>query len=75
MASAPKSVSPHDRAKEYPGECLTVSSHKLFCIACREELTVKKSVVDLHCKSIKDARGKDRFALNEKRYNKIPTAV
>ena len=77
VASAPKSVSPHDRAKEYPGECLIVSGYKLLCIACREELSVKKSVVDLHCKSVKHARGKGRLASNEKRErdSKIPTAV
>ena len=75
VASAPKSVSPHDRVKEYPGECLTVSGHKLFCIACREELSVKKSVVDPHCKSVKHARGKDRLASNEKRERDIAKSL
>ena len=75
MASAPKSVSPHVRAKEYPGERWTVSGHKSFCIACKEELSIKKSVVDLHCKSVKHARGKDRLASNEKRERDIAKSL
>jgi hypothetical protein len=71
VASAPKFVSAYDRAKEYPGEQLTVSSSKLFCLACSEELTVKKSVVDLHCKSLKHTRGKERLASKEKRERDI----
>ena len=31
--------------KEFPNEFLTVSNSKLFCSACREPLSVKKSVV------------------------------
>ena len=46
-ASTPKSVSPHNRVKAYPEERLTVSNNKLFCTACREELSLKKSVLEL----------------------------
>ena len=45
-ASTPKSVPPHDRVKAYPEEQLTVSNNKLFCTACREELSLKKSVLE-----------------------------
>ena len=36
---APKSVAPRQRAREFPNESLTVSNGKLFCQACREELS------------------------------------
>ena len=38
-------ISPTVRIKEFPNEFLTVSNSKLFCSACREPLSVKKSVV------------------------------
>ncbi len=47
VTTDPKSISPLDRVKAYPGENFTVSN-KLFCSACREEVAVKKSVVELY---------------------------
>ena len=41
----PKNISPATRVKEFPDECLTVRSNKLFCSACREEVALKKSTV------------------------------
>ena len=40
----PKRISPFDRLREYQHENLTVSNRKLFCSACREELSTKISV-------------------------------
>ena len=48
VSSNPKSVSPAERVKEFKDEPFTVSSGKLFCLACREELGLKKSVIDRH---------------------------
>ena len=59
-ASHPKSVSPAN-------EPLEVNNKKLFCSGCREELSVKKSSVELHIKSLKHVRGKERLAVKEKR--------
>ena len=39
----PKSVSPSERMKQFPEENL---NKKLFCEACREPLSVKKSVIE-----------------------------
>ena len=64
-ASTPKSVSPHDRVKAYPEEQLTVSNNKLFCTACREELSLKKSVLEQHCTSLKHKKGKERLTSRE----------
>ena len=41
-------MSPADRVKEFPGECLEVKNGKLFCFACCEELSLKKSTVKSH---------------------------
>ncbi len=40
----PHSISPSQRASEYPSEHLVQSSGKLFCKACRETLAVKSIV-------------------------------
>ena len=40
-SSEPKTVSPHERVREFPDECLTVTGKgagKLFCNACHENL-------------------------------------
>ena len=40
---------------------------KLFYSGCREKLSVKKSVLELHLKSQKHQRGKERIHLKNKR--------
>ena len=70
-ATAPKSVSPLDRVKEYPEESLSVSNNKLFCSACREELSSKKSSLLNHFESNKHQMGKERLRLGEKRERDI----
>ena len=37
-ATEPKGVTPAQRVREFADEALTVSSGRLFCSACREEL-------------------------------------
>ena len=61
----PKSVSPAERVQTYQSESFIVSNKKLFCSACREELSVK-STKDLHIKSHKHQIGKERLAVKEK---------
>ena len=50
-SSDPKSVTPHQRVKKYANECLGVSNGKLFCLACREQLSLKCSVINNHVNS------------------------
>ena len=38
----PQHISAKASVKELPGECRSVMGGKLFCTACREELTLKK---------------------------------
>ena len=40
----PKNIRAIDRVREFKDEMLTVSSGKLFCSACREELSLKLSI-------------------------------
>lgn len=47
----PKSVTPSDRVKLYVHLGIHSTLKKLFCKACREPLSLKKSVIDNHCKA------------------------
>ena len=49
----PKSVSARERVMEFKTEPLTISCGKLFCSACREPVSLKKSIIKLHVKSQK----------------------
>ena len=48
--SNPKGIKPQQRVKEYLTEPFIVSSSKLFCHGCREELSPKKSSISYHIK-------------------------
>ena len=37
--SEPKGIKPEERVRKYPNDCLGMSNSKLFCLACREELS------------------------------------
>ena len=53
-ANEPKSVTPRQRVSEHPGEWLTVSNKRLFCKACREELSLVSSVINNHLNRLQD---------------------
>ena len=61
----PKGISAVQRARELSKEMDTVSAGKLFCTACREELSLKLSIIKNHVKSTKHAQRKNQ--LTEKR--------
>ena len=72
----PKSVSPTSRVKEFPGECLSVRSGKLFCDACREELALKKSTIKNHIESgDKHKRAKEKLSRKEARERDIAESL
>ena len=48
-----KSVSLAEKVSQYKDEPFTVSAGKLFCLACKEEVGLKKSVIDKHVNSSK----------------------
>ena len=63
----PPSVTPMQRAKEFSSEFVGISAGKLFCRACREELSLKKSSIQKHVTSLKHTAGKEKLAKKEKR--------
>ncbi len=71
----PKSVVPLQRVGEFPNELLTVSAGRLFCSACREELSLKTSVIRYHLKSDKHQEGKKRRTKKECRERDIADAL
>ena len=71
----PKSVTPSRRVKEFPGTNLTVSSGKLFCLACREEVGLKSSVVKNHIKSEKHKNGCTKLKQRDARERDIAEAL
>lgn len=70
--SKSKSISPIARVREYLDEALCVSASKLFCQACREELSLKKSVIINHLKSNK---GKEKLKAKQKRARDIAESL
>ena len=62
-----QSVSASQRVREFAGENFSVLLGKLFCNACRETLSVKKSVLIQQVKSVKHATGKERLASKQAR--------
>ena len=48
-----KGVTPRQRVKEFPTEPFTVSHGQLFYSACREQLSLKRSILKNHVESLK----------------------
>ena len=70
----PKGVSAAQRGKEFAGEMITVSTGKLFCSACREELSLKHSIIKGHVQSAKHAQHKKQLAEKRSREHDISKA-
>ena len=60
---------------ELSGENLAVSSGKLFCQACREELNLKKSCIKNHVQSAKHREGKGKLQVKQKCKQDIAQAL
>lgn len=72
----PKNIHPYQRAKIFPGEALKVNAQKkLFCDACREELSLKLSSIHNHVRSAKHVKGKEKLAKKEAREMNIADAL
>ena len=67
-----KNIKPEERVKEFPGEFLQVRRGKLFCSACREEISLKKSIIKNHTYSgNKHNNSKKKLAEREARERDI----
>ena len=73
--SEPKSVSPIQRVKENPDQSLSVSNGRLFCKACREELSLKSSSVKSHVRSTKHQERQSKRHSMELQERDIATAL
>ena len=67
----PKKVNAQQRVRVFPGQSLKVSAGKLFCIACHEEVCLKKSIISCHMTSVKHINGKMKPADKVKREKDI----
>ena len=71
-SSEPKSVTPKQRVNEFPDECLTVSrGGKLFCSACREELSLRKNIITNHISCKKHKTSKEKLSSTKARERDI----
>ena len=75
QSKAAASIKPQQRIYEFKGEHLCVSSGKLFCKACREEVNLKKSSVKNHIRSVKHKNSKDALKAKTKREKSISEAI
>ena len=71
----PKSVTPTSRVREFPGEYLTVSDGNLFCSACREPVSLKKSIIKLHLDSQKYKNSKNKLLANKAKQRSIAESL
>ena len=58
----PKTVTPAQRIRDFPNECLEIKNNKLFCVACREVLSLKKSTVKNHITGDKHKNAKEKLS-------------
>ena len=66
-----KNVSLHDRVAQFPNENLTIREGKLFCSACKERVSTKKSILKNHIISKKHNTGKEKLSKSELRERSI----
>lgn len=71
LLSDPKRVSPTQRVREFENECLTVTRGDLFCSACHEHLSLKRSIIKNHIQSTKHESHKKRLQRKEARERDI----
>ena len=71
----PKSVTQLQRVQGFPDEGFTVPAGKLFWTACREELSLKLSIITNHVKSSKHVLGKEALPKREVRERDIAQAM
>ncbi len=75
-SSEPKSVTPKDRVNDFPGECLTVSGNgRLFCGACREEISLRKNIITNHISCKKHKASKEKLCSKAAREKDIASSL
>ena len=64
----------HERVRQFPDENFIVREGKLFCSACRQILSTKKSVLKVHVSSKKHQDGKQKMKRSKLREQTIAEA-
>ena len=64
----------HERVRQFPDENFIVREGKLFCNACRQILSTKKSVLKIHVSSKKHQDGKQKLKRSKLREQTIAEA-
>ena len=67
LLSDPEGVIPSQWVKEFNEESLIVSHGRLFCSACRKEISLKQSIVKNHIQSQKHHKGKEQVKAKGKK--------
>ena len=75
LSSNPKGVSPNQRVREFQKESFMVSHGHLFCSACREQLSLKLSIIKNHIQSSKHERSKKQIQSKEARERDIVVSL
>ena len=70
-SSNPKTVTPAQRVREFPNECFTVSAKVLFCEACRQEVSLRNSIIKNHISSAKHSKMKESMKARKVRNEDI----
>ena len=68
-------MSPQQRVREFTNESFTVSHGHLFCTACRERLSLKRSILKNHVQSAKHQKSKQRINHKEARERDIAASL
>ena len=71
----PKLVTPSQRVKTFPDKTRTVSAEKLFCSACRVELSLKQSIIKNYKELCKHVQSKDALGKREIQERDIAQAM
>ena len=64
----------HERVRQFPDENFIVREGKLFCNACRQILSTKKSALKIHVSSKKYQDGKQKMKRSKLREQTITEA-
>ena len=70
-----KTVSVSDQAREFKHEMIVASGGKLFCSSCREELSLKLSIIKSHIQSSKHECSKKKVSDGKNRERDISVAL
>ena len=71
LSSDPKGISPSQRVREFEQESFVVSNGHLFCSACSEQLSLKRSMIRNCIQSSKHQRSKQLLDRKEAREKDI----